>query len=384
MNKRMKEIQASIVQKMSAVKEFQNKKEYKNAKEVLAEIDQLKDEYEVEAALYEDEKGSVPNTGVKAENKISGFSVFSKVLAKKKLTDEEMKAITLPENALLVDGENGENYLIPEDISTKINEFRKTYISAKELVTVIPTTATTGAETYEESTPVGLIGFEDGDDVPTETEPKFVHKTWKIKQKGKIMPISRFLLSAETAGIMAYLNKWFIKNAIISENQDIFDKLKEGKTAKTIKGLEGLKESINKELDPSALIGGVIVTNQTGFNGMDKETDAVGRPLLNIDLKNPTSKIFNGLPIVVFPDTQLSNGTGGKAPIFYGNLKSAITFMEKQGIEFAMSEHVFFTKNQNALRVIEAYDVVQADGDAYCYSLFEAVSEKTITTKAGA
>ena len=42
-------------------------------------------------------------------------------------------------------------------------------------------------------------------------------------------------------------------------------------------------------------------------------------------------------------------------------------FVERQGLEFATSEHAGFTKNQTLIRIIEMFDVIQADKDVYMY-----------------
>ena len=170
---------------------------------------------------------------------------------------------------------------------------------------------------------------------------------------------------------MAYLNRWFVKGAITSENKKIFTALKDKKEAKNYTGLIEMGSSINKDLDPSALIGGVIMTNQNGFDVMDSETDKNGRPMLTKDLANPTMKRFKGLPIVVFPTKQLPDEESG-SPVFIGDTKAGIMFIDKNGLEFASSEHVFFKKNQLALRVIEGFDVLQADPDAYLYATIKA------------
>lgn len=160
--------------------------------------------------------------------------------------------------------------------------------------------------------------------------------------------------------------------------------MKDGKTVKAIKGLDELKSSINKDLDPSALIGAVIVTNQTGFDIMDSEKDAVGRPILKEDYANPTQKLFQGLPVVVFPDSQLPNVKTGQAPIFYGNLKAGCYFIDKKGYQFATSTEYKFNMNMTTMRVIESYDVIQADSTAYIYGTLTAAEGKVVTTKAAA
>ena len=182
----------------------------------------------------------------------------------------------------------------------------------------------------------------------------------------------------------SYLNNWFVKNSIISENTDIFTALQNGKTAKAIKGLDELKSSINKDLDLSARIGAVIVTNQTGFDIMDSEKDAVGRPILKEDYVTPTQKLFQGLPVIVFPDAQLPNTKAGQAPIFYGNLKAGCYFIDKKGYQFAVSTEYQFGANMTTMRVIESYDVIQADSSTYIYGTITAAEGKAVTTKAAA
>ena len=361
MNKKMREILAKITDSRAKARAKQDAGDIQGATDILDQIDTLQAEYDNEKRLYEAERNAVPDDP-KSQDKASGFIAKVKMAFRKKLTDAE--------DALITGGTDGENYLVPEDVNNEIREVRKTYVAAKDYVNVVPVTTLSGSNVYEEGTPSGLSDFTDGSDLDEETNPSFTTKPWAIKFFGKIFPISRILLGAEKAGLMSYLNRWFVKNAIITENTKIFTALKDGKTAKQIEGLTALASAINTELDPSALIGGVIITNQTGFDGMDTETDQNGRPMLTKDLSEPTMKRYKGLPIVVFPDGQLAN-TSGKAPIFVGDIKSGIDFMEYQGLQFDVSEHVFFKKNQDAMRVMEGFDVIQSDAAAYFYGLYK-------------
>ena len=377
MNKKMRELLAKIKEKNLQARKFQNEGKVAEAKQLIDEINDLKMSYENEKALFEMEKKQVPDDPKNA-TKANGFTAMAKIALRKKLTEAE--------NALVTgtSGTDGENFLVPEDVDTTIRELRKTYKSAKDLVTVVPTSSLTGSFVFEKGVPTGLADFEDGSAITEETNPTFEQKKFQITHKGKIFPISNILLESEKAGLTSYLNNWFVKNSIISENTDIFDKLKDGKTVKAIKGLDKLKSSINKDLDPSALIGAVIVTNQTGFDIMDSETDAVGRPILKEDYANPTQKLFQGLPVVVFPDSQLPNVKTGQAPIFYGNLKAGCYFIDKKGYQFATSTEYKFNMNMTTMRVIESYDVIQADSSTYIYGTITAAEGKAVTTKAAA
>jgi len=372
MNKKMRELQALMQAKMTEAKSFMDgeTKDLDKAEALMNEVDDLQKEYDLEARLMAKGKAEVPADEVAKGTKVDGFKMLAKLLHRKSLDDREKTALISGTNS-----ENGETYLVPEDVRAEINELRKTYVSAKSLVTVETTDALAGSVTYEDGTPAGLADFDDGDAIPEESGIKFVLKKFAIKWKGKLIPVSRILLGAAKASLMAYLDRWFVKNAIISENAAIFGTLKTGYAAgvpKAVAGWQAFKKSINVDLDPSCKIGGVIVTNQSGFACLDDEVDGNGRPILQQNPAHPTEKLFQGLPVHVFPDAQLPNIDETHFPVFYGNLKAGATFVEHQALEFAISEHFLFNKNQNCLRVIEGFDVMSTDTSAYIYGSLTA------------
>jgi len=374
MNKRMRELLNKIETKRVEAQGFVESAKAQEAMNAIAEIKDLESLFMSEQKLYEMSKSNVPDEPKSGTPKIDGFSVMAKLLRKGTLTDVESALITGS------GAESGENYLIPEDVDVTIRELRKTYVSAKDLLTVIPTMSLTGSFVFESGAPSGLESFDDGSDIPMEDNPTFFQKDWKVRLMGKLIPISNILRGAERAGLTAYINRWFVRNSIISENESVFSALKNGKTVKELKGLQALKSSMNVDLDPSCLIDGVIVTNQTGFDEMDKETDAVGRPMLARDISRPAGKRFNGLPIFVFPNTTLPNENDA-APIFYGSLKAGAYFIDFMSLQFAVSEHVFFKRNQTALRVIQGFATMQADKDAYMYGAYVAADPVVVHTK---
>lgn len=372
MNKRMRELQAQIEEQKKAYLGYMTEGEGRDldkAKEALDALDALEKEYALEARKYELEKSAVPAEEVEKDSKVDGFNLIAKLMHKRALGEREKTALVSGTNSA-----NGETYLVPEDVRAEINELRRSYVSAKSLVTVETTDALAGSVTYESGTPAGLSSFDDGDAIAEEGNVKFDLKRFTISWMGKLIPVSRILLGAAKASLMAYLDRWFVKNAVISENQKIFSTLMGGKdhTPEMVKGWKALKKAINTKLDPACLIGGVIVTNQSGFAALDEEEDKDGRPVLQPNPANPTEKLFQGLPVRVYPDTQLSNVSDSAYPMFVGNIAAGATFVEHQGIEFAVSEHFFFNKNQSCLRVIEGFDVMSTDTDAYLYLGFEA------------
>lgn len=391
MTKRMKEILDEIKEKHTLSKALLegDEKDIEKAGGLLDEADELQKEYDLLERIEAKEKKAVIPEAEKdleekeTKKKISGFLVVAKMINRRRLSDEEAASLEPVERdvtektALVYGGSSGEGYLLPEDVRYEINELRKQYKSAKDLVTVIPTEDLAGGFNYETGTPAGLTELTDGNDVTEETGMGFTRKNFAIKFFAKLIPISRILAGAEKAGLMGYINRWFIKNAIISENSKIFDVLakKGANSASPVNtaGWAALKKKINTALDPDALYDAVIVTNQTGFDLLDQEVDGNGRPILQPDPSNATRKMFNGLPIEVFSNAQLADITSGtKAPMFVGSLKAGATFVDYSNLEFAVSEHALFKKNQNCMRVIEGFDVIPTDTSAYLYLGFSA------------
>lgn len=374
MNKKMREIFA----KMKTLQEQAEKHlEAGNSTElnnVLAQIQDLQNAYNAEKSLYEIEKSGIPQDGEPKDKSVTGFSVIAKMLQKKPLSDAE--------NALIVGGTSGESNLIPTDVDLTIREARKTYQSLKDYVTVYPTATLKGTNVYAAGNDSELTSFDDGDTLTDSTSPSFSTKSWSIGFYGNTFPVSNILIGAEQAGLMAYINRHFLRKAITTENKAIITALKKDKTAVAIKGLSGLRKQINTALDDSYMVDAVILTNHTGFEMLDSEVDAIGRPMLNRNPVDPTDLRYMGLPVIKVSDALLPNESGGAAPIFFGSLKAGITFYDYMQLQFAISEHALFSKNQTAMRIIEGFTVMQEFSDAYVYGKLSAADDKIVKTKA--
>ena len=372
MNKKMRELQAQILELTNTAKGYMAEGEGKDldkAEATLNQRDALQKEFDLLARVEAEGKAGISPEALQGGGAADGFKAMAKILQGKALDDEE-KALVSGTNSA-----SGENLLVPEDVKAEINTLRKTYVSAKGLISVETTDALAGSVNYESGNPAGLTAFDDGGAIAEETNPTFVQKKFTIGWHGKLIPISRILLGAEKAGLMSYLNRWFVRNAVLTENAKIFGALKTGYASGTPKALAGwkaFKKSITVDLDPSCLIDGVIVTNQSGFAALDAEEDADGRPVLQANPAHPTEKLFQGLRIHVFPDAQLPNIDGTHFPMIYGSLKAGATFVEHESLEFTLADQYLFNKNQNCLRVIEGFDVMSTDTGAYIYGSFSA------------
>lgn len=368
-----KEMQELLAKRDSIMNKFEKLSagtdEYKanleEAKKVVDSIKVLEEKEELEKVI---DKGSAKEV---AANKVNGFDAIMDVLKGKPTNGAQQ---------LIQGGDHGENYLIPEDVSVEINRYKRELQSAKVLCTVMQTDGIAGSFNFDVNPTQGLVSFDDGDVLDDNVAPRFVKKNWTIAYKGAFIPLSDLLKRNNRAELEQYLRIWFAERAVISENADIFAAAKAGYnsgTAKSIADWKALKSSINKDLDPSHVKSANmrIVTNQSGFDSLDSALDENGRPMLTPNPADPTQKLFNGHPVLVFSDAQLPNrtvaGAGGAsyAPVIYGDTNAALWYIENPTYQFASDDGkgLGFTKVQTILRVLEGYTVFNTAESSYIY-----------------
>lgn len=294
------------------------------------------------------------------------------------------KQLTEVENSLLIpttsnpNGTNGEGYILPQDIRTKIEEKKREYKSLRTVVGYVETTALTGTFPIEDfETLSELIDFTDGTDLTDNgNEIRFANVKFSLKEKGALIKLSNTLLAMTDNNLVAYIVEIFAKKAVLTENKMILATLQSNKTVKDLADYKALKSSINVDLDPATYNSMIIATNQDGFNFLDSQLDSMGRPILQPNPANPTQKLFMGYQVEVFSNTMLAT-TDGKAPIFYGSLTDGVKVVDNGALAFATSSDAGFTSNTTLARVIEFIDVVQADKSDKCYCYGEFTISET-------
>lgn len=310
----------------------------------------------------------------------SGFKILANAIKTGKFENaigEELKT----------GGVNGEDYLLPEDVKLQINEYKKQWKSAKDIVTVINTVCLSGSFNFGKDPTDGLIAFDDGDEVDSTKLPEFVQGKYQIKWYGAIIPISTILQGAERAGLMQFIDLWFVRRSIIVENAKIFEALKAGYnqgTPKQIASEKALRRAINMELDPAFTESPnmVIVTNQSGFAYLDSLYDENGRPLLQPDPVDATVKRYKGYRVEVFSDSQFPNHSADHAPIIFGDTKDGVWMhvYEDYFFDTDNGKGMGFAKNQALLKVIEGFALTVADGNAYVYAELKLGTQLTAPT----
>ncbi len=353
-----------------------------NAIEAQEKVDAVKDmkkRIAMQEAIEHEAKEAVKDNEPISKQKVAKSNATWIRAAIKKMTGKQLDDV---ENSLLLPtststhGEKGEGYILPQDIRTIITKKIRQYKSFRDVVGYIPASALTGSFPVENfETVTGLTDFADGTDGTDSTDISFTNVSFSLKEKAAFIKLSNTLLALTDNALISYISDVFAKKAVVTENAMAVTALEKDKTKKVLADWKALKSSLNKDLDPAALYGTVIVTNQDGFDYLDSALDTTGRPILQPNPADATQKMFNGFPVVVFSNTLLPSATKAgtsknetRAPLYYGNLNEAVKFVDLEGqISFATSTEAGFMSNVTIARLIEFVDCIQVDASDKCY-----------------
>lgn len=289
---------------------------------------------------------------------------------------EDALLLPTPEN---VNGVNGEGYILPVDIRTRISRRIRQFRSLRSVCGALTTTALKGSFPVDDLDSLsGLVDFTDGNEGTDADDIKFTTVSFSLAEKAAFIKLSNTLLALTDEDLIAYIVDVFAKKAVITENEMAVAAITKNKTVKSLADWKAFATSLNTDLDPAAWANTVIVTNQDGFNYLDTLTDEKGNPMLTPDLSAPSRKLFRGFPVEVFSKRHLPTKSG-KAPIYYGDLNMGVKFVDLNLMSFATSKDAGFMKNVTIARLIEFIDVVQNDSSDACY----CVGALTITEAAG-
>lgn len=390
MDKREQELRQKVADLKEEAQNLMNDKKQDDAKAKLAdakaakaELDNYLDMKQIEVPEPENKGGKQMNQEPKdkKDDKLNYTSVFLKALRKKPLNDAEMAVMDEFKAAAMVEGVDADGgYIVPEDISTKINELKNTVDNLEQYVTVEPVSTNKGARTLEvkaDSTPFSVMD-EMGN--PTAMEelsgPKFSRISYAIKDYAGFLPISNDLLNDTDQNLVAYLRRWFAKKSKATRNNLIINLLK-GLTAQAISttdAIKDLKQILNVDLDPAHAQNAVILTNQDGFNYLDQLEDADGRGLLQPDPTNATRKLAFGKPVVVVSNKTIASRVDGVAgttsyPFFVGDLKEAVVLFDRKQMSLDMTKEggSAWRTNSTEIRAIEREDIKLWDSEAVVF-----------------
>jgi HK97 family phage major capsid protein len=230
-------------------------------------------------------------------------------------------------------GEAG-GFIVPTDEQTKINELKRALNPLSALVRVENVNTMSGTRVLEKAS--DMTPFASVAELAAISEidgPKFIQVKYAIKKFAGILPISEELLADSDQNLLAYVNGWLAKKSVATENAQILAVLKT-LTKAPLTNLDGIKEILNVTLDPTISLMSSVLTNQDGFNFLDKQKDTDGRYLLQPNPLDSTQKLLFGKPVTVVSNkvlpTDASVASTKKAPVIIGSFTDAVVLFDRQ------------------------------------------------------
>lgn len=390
MSKEARALLKKINDKKNAIKSLVNEGKTKEAKEAKAELVDMQDRFNILMDLEDDEDEDIKDQidkdeATKAEGKDKAPSkkdiaraFVNRIVCgmrKTKLNEKDQKIM----DAMSEKSDEDGGFTVPQDIQTDIHELRRTDDDLEQYVNVEPVSTLSGSRVFEvdaDSTPWDDV--DEGEEFGEEETPKLKQIKYKIKKKGGILKVTRELLQDTAENILGFLNKWIAKKSRATRNAAILKKLAEITTGKevAISGYDDLKDVFNVTLDPAIASSSIVLTNQSGFNYLDKIKDERGDYILQHDVTDKSKMLLFG----VYPIKKVSNKVlknvevklGGsnvsayKYPIYMGDLKEAITLFDREKISIELSTEAgdLWAKDQTGIKVRDRFDVQAFDEEA--------------------
>lgn len=383
MSKEMRELLNKINAKKAEIKALVADGKIEDATSAKEELKDLQKSFDILADLDDDDaqnaqqqaQQGTAQTAAGEKNglakQVKAFTNAIKAAWKKTDISPEDKEIL---NAMSEGSDEDGGLTVPEDIKTKIKELRRSEDALETLVNVEHVTTNSGSRVIErEADQTPFDNVDEAAEFPDVSTPQFENVDYKVKKKGGILKVTQELLSDTAENIMNYLKKWIAKKAKATRNFMIIAKIKEicKELEVTVTGLDNLKDIFNVMLDPAIALGAVVVTNQSGFNFLDKLKDEKGNYILQKDPTQPTKRLLFGVyPVKVLSNKTLQN-IDGKAPIICGDLKEAITIFDRETLTIDISNLAagMWERDQTGIKVRERLDIQTVDADAVVMGL---------------
>lgn len=343
MTKKERELRQLMAEKQTHIQNLLADNRIDEAESATEELKAIRREFDIVQTMNDVVPAAAPFGGIPQQEEakdVDTTHVFAQLLRNRheSLSDTELSfaksmAVRNATNMNEGAGEAG-GFIVPTDEQTKINELKRALNPLSALVRVENVNTMSGTRVLEKAsdmTPfasvaeLAAIGEIDG--------PKFTQVKYAIKKFAGILPISEELLADSDQNLLAYVNGWLAKKSVATENAQILAVLKT-LTKAPLTNLDGIKDILNATLDPTISLMSSVLTNQDGFNFLDKQKDTDGRYLLQPNPLDSTQKLLFGKPVTVVSNKVLPTDTSvastKKAPVIIGSFTDAVVLFDRQ------------------------------------------------------
>lgn len=317
-----------------------------------------------------EEKGAEPKAG---DGQPTGYQKAVKALA---AAARNGFKVSKAQGDNLSEGEAVDGgYTVPEDIVTKVEEYRDSRQSLLGLVNRQRVRTNKGARTFKKrKSHKGFTTVEEAAKLGKVAGPEFERLTWEIEKRGGYMAVTNELLEDSDENIADSVTTWLGDEARVTANNEIVAVIK-AHEATALKSIDDILTAWIK-LGSSFRATSSVVTNDSGLMWLVTQKDANSRSLIQ---PNPADikalQLCVGpfrIPVVVFDDETLPNDDT-KVPFVIGDLKEGIVYWDRRQLTIVMSKTAVagdfnaFEQDMTLWRGTLRDDCTERDKQAYVY-----------------
>ena len=370
MNKELLELLNQINLKKTEVKNLANEGKLEEAKKAKQELKDLQEKFDLLKDITDDAAGSM-----REKVKDGKADPVQKKDSTKEFADAARRGFRNSMNeGTPADG----GYTVPEDIQTRINEYREAKASLIDLVSVEPVTTNKGSRTYKKrSQQTGFTKVGEGAKIPGGSTPQFERIDYEIDKYAGYFPVTNELLEDSDANIANTLIAWIGDESRVTRNKIILGVIAT-KAKTTLAGLDDLMKALNVTLGQAFKATSRLVTNDDGLQYLDTLKDNDGKYILQPNPAQPMEMIVcagaTRIPVFVIPNADMPSDTATaktrKIPMIIGDLKEAVQFFDRKQLTIMTSNVASagtlnaFEEDLTLFRAIEREDCEARDMEA--------------------
>lgn len=194
---------------------------------------------------------------------------------------------------------------------------------------------------------------------PELAKPKITEINYSIATRRGYIPISQEAIDDADYDVTGLIRDEINDQSINTRNTDIATVLKSA-AAKSVTGLDGLKDLVNKEIKKVYPVKFIISASL--YAELDKLKDKNGRYLLQDSITSSSGKMLSGKEVIVLDDEIIAGA--GELKGFVGDPKSFCTFFDRKQTSVEWVDNQIYGK---LLAGVVRYDVKKTDADAGFY-----------------
>lgn len=194
---------------------------------------------------------------------------------------------------------------------------------------------------------------------PELSKPKILNIDYSIATRRGYIPISQEAIDDADYDVTGLIRDEINDQSRNTRNTDIATVLKSA-TAKSVTGLDGLKDLVNKEIKKVYPVKFIISASL--YAELDKLKDKNGRYLLQDSITSSSGKMLFGKEVIVLDDEMIAGA--GELKGFVGDPKSFCTFFDRKRTSVEWVDNQIYGK---LLAGVVRYDVKKTDADAGLY-----------------